>query len=656
MSAVQPPLEIILKFTSTRSPTTSSAFSWKEEGYWMEHADGNGASVLFPWHEPWLRSALESWNEIELSSELAEQLSRCLREFLRPTRWSSEEDKIEQALGEKPPRPIHLIIRSANADELYYLPWELLRLKSGRRPVGLEDCLIQYECPPGPSQEQRHPPQGRILFAYSSAGGWVPAEAHLAAIRTACDKAGFPFEPDQDVVHEVSRKALVEKLNETARPVTVLHLLCHGTRVGDTSYGLTFSSAESPTERDPVDAMELQDLLFSSRRPHPLRLVTLCSCQGGDAGTPGHLLGSVARMFHQQGVPAVLASRMPLTCDGSVTLTEALYEALLVRRENLRTVLSAARGRLRNQVRSRDWLSLQFYARAGDPSALTPFSEPPPPAPAPSGRRLILIRHEAYSKVPVEPEPSDAPALFAGRQPQVVGIDQTPALEQRDWKNLEAEVKRLASPEGALRRTYGERDADVAYYGFPYVPLAALAGYLAKSRQVHVFEYVSGRFQWESGADAPQLPLQVDVQARESGSHARLRLSVSAPVSLDDCRQVLPDSEVRLDMHFTLEAPKRGSVRRQEQLKAYVQAIQDTLDQYISGKPELRLESVHIFAAVPVSVAFLLGQALAANWLPECFIYNHGGQERPAYKWRLSLQAAYQGQPAVKIFKQSRRK
>ena len=32
------------------------------------------------------------------------------------------------------------------------------------------------------------------------------------------------------------------------------------------------------------------------------------------------------------------------------------------------------------------------------------------------------------------------------------------------------------------------------------VPLAVLAGYLAKNRQVHVFEYVSGRFQWEPGS------------------------------------------------------------------------------------------------------------------------------------------------------------
>ena len=651
MSSVQPPLEIILKFTKARNVTASSTFAWEQEEYWVEDEDGDGSSVSFPWHEPWLRQALEALEESEPGSEVLERLGRCLRDFLRPTHWTREEDRIVRALNAQPPRPIHLTIRSANADELYHLPWELLPLRS-RRLVTLEDCLIRYECLPVPSHERPPSPQGRILFAYSNAGGWVPAVAHEKAIREACEKAGFRFDPQQDVLHDVSRKTLVDKLNDTSRPVTALHLLCHGTQVSSNAYGLTFSSVEASNHPDRLDSTQLRDLVFSSPNARSLRLVTLCSCQGGDAGTPAHLLGSVARMFHTQGVPAVIASRMPLSCAGSVSLTETLYEGLLAQR-NLRTVLSAIRSRLRNEVKSWDWLSIQFYSRVKDKASLTPFQDPPPPTPAPSGRRLILIRHEAYSRVSVEPEDTDAPTLFAGRQPQVVPIDQTPELGLRNWRNLEAQVKRLASPDGDLLRAYAERDADVAYYGFPYVPLAALAGLLAKNRQVHTFEYVEGRFKWESGADAPYPSLEVDVQPRESGTAVRLRLSVSAPVSLEDCREVLPDSEVRLDLHFTLQGQKRGIVRREDQLKSYVQMIQETLDKHIAENPDLGLESIHIFAAVPVSVAFHLGRALATTWLPECFIYNYGksAKEVPAYKWRLSLQEAALGRRSIKIFK-----
>ncbi|RKG89313.1 SAVED domain-containing protein [Corallococcus terminator] len=651
MKPVGQPLEIILTFTCTEKVEAFSPFPWKERQYLVEVGKGRSAPVSFDWSNQEIRNALEFWDRLEPGSKVMEGLVRCLQDFLRGSDWPAAEKQIEDALKASPPRPVHLVIQTKNAEELNYLPWELLRLRgSEKRLVALDDCHIQYECLPSPPRDPLRPLTGRILFAYSSAGGAVPASAHINAIRDACDGTQILFDPKQDVLSEVSRASLVRKLEEKDRPVTVLHLLCHGTRVGGSAYGLSFSSVDSPAESEHIDAREFQDLIFSGRRASSLRLVTLCSCQGGDSGEPANLVGSMASMLHSREIPAVIASRMPLMCEGSVILTEVLYDGLLQQRKNLRTALSEARKKLRTQTKYRDWLSLQLYARAGDETALTPFTKPPPVS-GPSFRKLILIRHEAYSRVAVDPEPADAPALFNDRQAHVISIDQTALLEQREWKNLPEEVARLSAPDGTLRMAYSERDADVGYYGFPYVPLAALAGFLAKSRDVHVFEYVSNRFQWEAGNETFLSTLESDVQPRESGDTARLRLSVSAPVSLEDCRQVLPDPEVALDMHFSLQMPKRGSVRQEEQLKLYVQKIQDALDQYISGSPLRPLRSIHVFAAVPVSVAFLLGKVLAATWLPECFIYNYGRTERPAYKWRLSLQAAAQGKRSVKIFK-----
>lgn len=395
MNPAQPPLEIILEFTSTRDSTASSEFSWTEEKYDVKAAAGEGVVVPFPWHEPWFRKALERLEEPEPGSEVLERLGRCLRDFLRPTYWMREEDKIERALNAQPSRPVHLTIRS-NADELYYLPWELLALRSGRRLVGLKEYLIQYERLPVQSQERIIPPKGRILLACSEAGGKIPAAAHEEAIRSACERVGFPFDSRLDVLHGLSRKSLIDALSDTARPVTALHLLCHGSLVGTATYGLTFNSVKSAHHSERLDATQLRDLIFSSPGSRSLRLVTLCSCQGGDAGTPANLLGSVARMFHQQGVPAVIASRMPLSSTGSVRLTEELYGGLLAER-NLREVLCAVRSRLRNELRSRDWLSLQLYARAGDASALTPFG--------------------AYSRGPEESASAEAPRGAAEDRP-----------------------------------------------------------------------------------------------------------------------------------------------------------------------------------------------------------------------------------------------
>ncbi|OJT23602.1 hypothetical protein BO221_16505 [Archangium sp. Cb G35] len=648
MNSPLEPLEVILRFFRTKSDAPSRAFSWTEEAYYVEHDGGDGAVVRFPWHEPRLRPALEALDGAEPSPEVLEWLGAQLREFLRPTNWARDAHIIETALSEG--RPVHLTIRS-NADELYYLPWELLPLSSKRRFAGLEDCLLRYDVPAKHSPVKA-PFPGRILFAYASGGRGVPAAAHLAAIEGACRKAGVPFDRERDVLHEVSRKSLAEKLDETDRPVTALHLLCHGSQVGETAYGLSLGPVDSVGVPDPLSAVELRDVLFS--RARQLRLVTLCACQGGDAGTPAHPLGSVARMFHEQGVPAVIASRMPLSCEGSVLLTEALYGELFSERGSLRTALSAARRRLKEELRSRDWLSLQFYARAGDVAALYPF-RPPPSLPADKpGRELVLIRHEAYKKVIEEPESFADPAFLAGRRPRWVELDQTQALEQREWewKNLEAEVKRLASPEGELRRAFSERETDVVYYGFPHVPLAVLAGYLSKKRPVQVLECLSDRFSWDTGASGPHPPLEVDeVQRRETGSFARLRFSVSVPVGIEDCRQVLPDEDVKLELHFRVPSPKRDSVRREEQLADYVQIIRNTLNQYILSNAT-SFEGIHIFAAVPVSLAFHLGRELAAtSWMPKCFVYNYGLQESPRYKWRLGLHDAERGRRSIKIFK-----
>jgi hypothetical protein len=95
-------------------------------------------------------------------------------------------------------------------------------------------------------------------------------------------------------------------------------------------------------------------------------------------------------------------------------------------------------------------------------------------------------------------------------------------------------------------------------------------------------------------------------------------------------------------------------VRHKEQLESYAQVIRKTLNDHIISNPDpaRRPGSVHLFAAVPVSLAFYLGNALAASWLPECFVYNYGlPSEQPRYKWRLSLQAAFKGCRSIKIFK-----
>jgi hypothetical protein len=649
----QKPLERTLTFFRKNRIEDTYGFSFKRQKYIVVHTHGAIKEAPFPWDAPEFWDVFMRLQKPSPDSETLKLMGKYLRDFLHKTDWSRDEAAINQALENQ--QPIDLTIRS-NAAEMYTLPWDLLLLEpSDRQLASVDECLIRYEWARDlPDPSSRSVPKGRILFAFSEAGGRVPFNEHLDVIQEACTKAGIEFNLQHDVLRNVTRKTLADALCDKSRPVTALHLLCHGTLKRKNVYGLMLHREKAEDGPDKIDALEFQGLLPSSTTP--LRLVTLCACEGGDTGTPGHIVGSIAQALHRQGIPAVLASRYPLSVEGSNILSRELYTELLHGQGNLRKALSNARAQLRREPDCTDWASLQLYARAGNEAALYPFRDlPPSPSDTEAPRRdLVLICHEAYTKTGTALMPEDAPALFANRTiRKKVLIDQTLALakpEQRTWKRLEAEVRRLLSPEGEFQQALQEPDAEFVYYGFPLVPLAVLAGYLARTRQVHLFENDrdTSRFAWRPESNGPHPPLNVEEREEGTGTAARLRFSVSATVQLDACRQVLADQDVGLDLHFTLGAPKRGIVQQQAQLQAYAQEIRARIDQHISTRPQLK--SLHVFAAVPVSIAFNIGKALAASWLPPCYVYNYDLRDSPPYKWRLCLQDADAGKRSIKVF------
>lgn len=623
----------------------TSEFSFELREYDVRHSNAERRKAEFDWQNPDFLRALEQLEKGSRKSEVLLRVGQHLRKFLEPTQWALEEQKIEQAL--QAGRRIDLTIRS-NAPEIHALPWSLLVLRPRERALGdIKHCHIQYEVLPlQPPVQSRA--TGRILLASSAAGGTVPFKQHLNAIQAACEGTSITFEPSEDVLPNLTMAELASALRETRRPVTVLHLLCHGAPKGNGSYGLVLHSSDHDKERETLDSVELQRLIPAGTSS--LRLVVLCACHSGDAGQPGHLVGGIARRIHLQGVPAVIASRLPLSPEGSNILSQSLYQELLQGSGNLRTALANAREKLFSEQGLSDWAALQLYARKNDENALHPFS---PPSATTGTRDLVLIRHESYSKAPGAPGPADAPALFEGRKVRKqYSIDQTQTLAKRQWKNLRAEVKRLVSSKGELQRALAEPDAEFIYYGFPYVPFAALAGHLAKTHVVHLLEHdrVKQRFTWEQETDSDYPSLKVESELRESGKAVRLRLSVSAPVDLDACREVLPEEDVRLDLHLRLESPEPGAIRWHEQFQEYARTIRQALHEHVARNGPV-LESLHVFAAVPVSIAFWLGRELAATWLPRSYVYNFGKDEMPRYKWRLYLQAAAAGRPAVHVFK-----
>ncbi|MFE8604846.1 nSTAND1 domain-containing NTPase [Archangium violaceum] len=374
MASSRIPYELVLEFSRAREAGDPYAFQFEAQEYQLRLEGGVFQSAPFPWSQ----RVLADLGELEKPAperEAVQRLGNNLRAFLGQLEWARQEAAIEQALAEG--REVQLCIRSAAA-ELYALPWELLTLKGSGQHLGeVARCTVRYEWPrpEAPARAASPAEGGRILFAWSTAGGGVGAAEHLRAIEQACEQGDVPFNARRDVLGNVSLRGLAEALETAHEPVSVLHILCHGGRAGAQGYGLVWNSSREGGEPDVVDGARLRQVL--APYASTLRMVVLSACRSG-AGELGSHLGSIAQELHRVGIGAVVASRLPLSVAGAIRLTQVLYGELLGAPSSLERALGEARKQLALEGRSLDWASLQLYARVDEgpdlrPVALRPY-------------------------------------------------------------------------------------------------------------------------------------------------------------------------------------------------------------------------------------------------------------------------------------------
>ncbi|WP_164007626.1 CHAT domain-containing protein [Pyxidicoccus trucidator] len=361
-----PSYELVLELT--RAQRAEDPHAWldlRPQEYRLRGELGAVRSASFPWSRSVVEDLAALAREVP-DLVAARRLGEELRCFLDALDWGGHEETLERQV--KQSRGPRLVVRSAAA-ELYSLPWELVTLKdSGLHLADLPGFSLRYEWPrslsdkPAPTAAG----QGRVLLAWSEAAGGVPDERHEQALRRASLDGGFDFDPRRDVLRRVSLESLERTLRaarEAGEPVAVLHLLCHGAPLEPESlnYGLAFNQPGGRDGRHVVDAGTLKAVLAPFK--DTLRMVVLCACHGGDVGPMASHLGGIAQELHRAGLEMVVASRLPLTTEGSVLLAETLYEKLLVDSDSLEKALGAVRHRLRVEGKGLDWASLQLYAR-----------------------------------------------------------------------------------------------------------------------------------------------------------------------------------------------------------------------------------------------------------------------------------------------------
>ena len=389
---------LVLEFARAEQGGDPFAFRLDRLQYLLRSADGSFETAELNWDKA-LLADLMAVQKPGPDPVILQRLGETLRRFLQPAGWSEQEVQIQQALKEH--KRVVLTLRSAAA-ELYSLPWELITIKgSGQHLAELPDVLIRYEWPgtsTTPEPAAPSPSQGRVLMCWSAAVGAVPAAEHLAAIQQACVRHAVPFDPERNVLPHASLGKLDELLAAAQRmgpPISVLHILCHGSASGQT-FGLSLHG-EDAEEHTIVDAGRLRQLLapYASM----IRLVVLVACDSGNSGELGNQLGSVAQALHRAGLANVLASRYPISVEGSIRLTQALYRELCSETGSLEQAVLQARHSLARDASQIDWASLQLYGRASEPVFLPPsYFRRPALAASPAIDKPASQRTEASSQ------------------------------------------------------------------------------------------------------------------------------------------------------------------------------------------------------------------------------------------------------------------
>jgi|GEM_PF-2690359 len=264
---------------------------------------------------------------------------------------------------------------------------------------------------------------------------------------------------------------------------------------------------------------------------------------------------------------------------------------------------------------------------------------------------LVMICHQTLKRVVAQPGTADLPELAEGRRLRIVEIDATTTMAEKTLSAIESVAAALVAPVGTFRRALQDEAARVVYYGFPHVPFGVLAGFIAQPhRSIALVEHDldSASFRWRPSE--PVSGMTIAVSRYTGGSCARLRVSMSARVREEHCVAVLPADTVRLDINAEAENLGRGIVGTEAQARHFATVLRRALDAEIAGNNEIK--ELHVFAAVPVSVAFLVGQLLAHSSMPAAHVYNFDTSDTPPYRWSLSLHAAAAGTPCVRISKE----
>ena len=272
---------------------------------------------------------------------------------------------------------VHLRL-TLSASELALLPFEVAKAPVTASVSGESWLSLQTRPPVCMTRNIRTvspegvvwPERPRILFVAGNPAE-VPFEQHREVLVNAIDRFKYPKIDEEisapgrtqigDLLTILIDPTLAEVMEECRKArYTHVHVLAHGDldATSPGAYGLVMRGpGDAP---DVVSGDRFRTAITSVQ--HRPTVVTVASCDSGNVGTvviPG---ASFAHELHQAGIPLVVAAQFPLSIEGSIPLTERLYNGLLWGEHPL-VLVHEARAELHARYTAswHDWASLVVY-------------------------------------------------------------------------------------------------------------------------------------------------------------------------------------------------------------------------------------------------------------------------------------------------------
>ncbi len=257
---------------------------------------------------------------------------------------------------------------------------------------------------------------------------------------------------------------------------------------------------------------------------------------------------------------------------------------------------------------------------------------------------LILVLHSGFAKVNINDCINALPEEWKDLDREVIEIDYServdlPKLYDLNFGQFTLEHRRQFSSKvvPVLER---RPEYHIAYFGLAAIPLTVDFGQLFNNyRNLIIFQYHHIDKKWYysiEGITKSQLTKSDFPSKDQKGfTNALIRLGVSHHVNPEETQEIIPNAA---EIDIQLEKPNEDALTDNNIMTEVAETVKSAFDSLSKNRSGLR--EIHLFAAIPCGLAFLVGSKISATIHPYIQTYQYSRTKEPRYKKAISVKGS----------------